>query len=108
MPTLKEKKRYLAFDVISEREQSFPDVSKAIWSAVCSFVGMRGAAAMGLHLFAEKYNNQQGILKVAHTHVDAINASLALVTTIHNEPVIIRSLGASGVLRKTEQYVGGK
>jgi RNase P/RNase MRP subunit POP5 len=107
MPTLKEKKRYLAFEIISKSKiKAFSEVSKAIWTSTLSFAGTKGAARMGIWAFPEKYNpeKQKGIIRVSHTSLDDLKASLALINEIEQQPVIVRSIGASGILAKTEKY----
>ena len=111
LPTLKEKKRYLAFEIISKSKiKSFSEVSKALWASTLSYSGSKGAARMGMWIFADKYNEQEqkGLIRVSHRSLDELRASLALVKSIEDQPVIIRSLGASGVLAKAEKkYIGG-
>lgn len=105
LPTLKEKKRYVAFEVITDGKPSSTDVSKTIWNSVHNFVGTKGAALMGLHIFNDKYKHNKGLLRVTHTQVDPLKASLALIHNINQQPVIIRTLGVSGILQKAEQYI---
>ncbi len=106
LPTLKEKKRYLAFEIVSKSKiKAFSSVSKALWGAFLSLFGTRGAAEAGLWVFSEKYNSnsQRGLLKVSHRSLDSSRASLAMVTEIESQPVVVRSLGASGILKKAEK-----
>lgn len=106
LPTLKEKKRYLAFEILSKKQiKAFSSISRAVWSAVTGFVGSKGASEMGLQVFPEKYDNskQKGLIKTSHKTVDALRASLAFITEIENQPVIVRSLGLSGIMKKAEQ-----
>ncbi|RMD58455.1 hypothetical protein D6825_00840 [Candidatus Woesearchaeota archaeon] len=112
LPTLKEKKRYLAFEIVSKGKiRSFSSVSKAIWASMLSFVGSLGVARAGLQIFPDKFDSQsqRGLLKVAHTSVDCARASLALIDEIDGKQVIVRSLGASGIMKKAyEKYVLAK
>ncbi len=111
LPTLKEKKRYLAFEIISKSKiKAFSEVSRAIWASTLSFAGTKGTAKMGIWVFPEKYNQekQTGIIRVEHRGMDELKASLALINKIEEQPVIVRSLGASGILAKAEKkYIGG-
>ncbi len=103
---MKEKKRYIAFEVLSTTKiPAFSEISKAIWNAVHTFAGAKGTAEMGLQLFPETYdkNKQRGLAKVGHRHVNTFKASLTLVEHIDKQPVIVRSIGASGVLAKAKQ-----
>lgn len=107
-PSQREKKRYLAFEIISDGRFSFAEASRAIWDGMLSFLGITGTAAAGIWLLADKYDEDrgQGILRLNHAHMDEARGALSLITAIRNEPVIVRSLGASGVLKKAvERYI---
>ncbi len=105
LPTLKEKKRYLAFEIISKSKLAFADIKKAIWASILSFAGTKGASAMGVQVLPEKYNaqKQKGIIRVTHTGMKDLKASLTLINQIQQQPVIVRSTGASGILAKAEK-----
>ncbi|MBW2969501.1 hypothetical protein KY319_00050 [Candidatus Woesearchaeota archaeon] len=111
LPTLKEKKRYLAFEIISKSKiKAFSEVSKVIWASTLSYAGTKGAAKIGLWILPETYNpeKQRGLIKVGHKHLEELKAALALITQIEQQPAIIRSIGASGILAKAQQrYIGG-
>jgi len=105
LPSLREKKRYLAFEVISkERMSSAEEVSEAIWDCSLRFLGQLGTARAGLMVLNNKWDaqRQRGIMKVGHKHVDALKAALMFASKIKNNDVIFRSLGVSGILRKAE------
>ena len=51
---------------------------------------------------------QRGLIRVNHKYVEDLKASLALIKEIEQQPAIVRSIGASGILAKAEQkYIGG-
>jgi len=110
LPSLREKKRYLVFEVISnERINDANAVSDVIWRSSLQFIGLLGTAKSGLMVLNNKWNHelQRGIIKVSNRHVDAIKASLAFANKIDGKDVILRSLGISGILRKAERnYLG--
>ncbi len=108
LPSLKEKKRYLAFEVVnSDKISSFSEVSSAIWFGVLSFIGARGAAEIGIMVLPEKYaeDRQRGIVRVTNKGLEALKASLSLITDIGGKQAIIRSLGASGIIKKADNYL---
>ncbi len=110
LPSLREKKRYLAFEVLSKNKiKAFSSVSKAIWQGMLSFNGTRGAANAGLSILPEKYNSQyqKGIIKVNHKEVDVLKAGLATIQNIDNTNATIRSIGVSGSLKKATTYIAG-
>lgn len=105
LPSLREKKRYLVFEVISkEKISDFGHVSEAIRNSSHDFLGRFGAAKAGIIPLEDKWNPQlqRGILKTSHKNVDAVKASLAFIRKVGNTDVIFRSIGVSGILRKAE------
>ena len=105
LPSLREKKRYLVFEVISKQKiNDFDLVSNAIMESSLNFMGQLGAAKAGLMPLANKWNPelQRGIIKVSHKHVDGLRASLALAHKAGSQEAIFRSLGVSGILKKAE------
>ena len=106
MSTLKEKTRYLAFEVISDHKiGDFKAVSKEIQDKSLLLLGQLGLAKAGMRILPEKWNLdlQKGIVKVNHKHVDELKSSLTLIEKINNKKVIVKSLGVSGMLNKAEQ-----
>ena len=105
LPSLREKKRYLVFEVISkEKITDINAVSSAIWDCSLQFLGKLGAAKAGIMVLSNKWNPelQRGIIKVSHRHVDALKASLVFAGKTSNTEAIFRSLGLSGILKKAE------
>ncbi len=110
LPSLREKKRYLAFGILSKKRiKDYSGVSKAIWQGMLSFAGTKGVAQAGLILLPEKYDpqTQRGIIRVSNRQVDALKASLALIQEINGVPAIIRSVGVSGSLKKATKHIAG-
>jgi RNase P/RNase MRP subunit POP5 len=106
LPSLREKKRYLAYGVISQHQ--FNDagaVSKAIGNAVKEYVGMLGAAHAGIIPLNDQWNKdkQRGIIRVNHKHRDTVRAAFTFIQDIESHEVIVRSVGASGILQKAKQ-----
>jgi RNase P/RNase MRP subunit POP5 len=103
---MREKKRYLQFEVISDKRISdFKTVKEAIWSSVLDLLGTLGAAKAGIMVLPEKFDleKQQGVIKVAVKHVDELKMALMTIRKVNNEDVIFRSVRVSGILQK----VGG-
>ena len=102
LPSLREKKRYLAFEVIAKGKFGFEQVYEAVHSEIMGCLGYFGMAKAGIIILGDKWdsNKNKGIIKVNNKHVDALRASLMLVDRISNEDVIIRSIGLSGILKK--------
>ena len=105
LPSLREKKRYLVFEVISKEKISDANaVSNAIFHYSLQFLGQLGAAKAGIIVLNNKWNQQlqRGIIRISHKHVDAVKAALTLGTRIDDKEAIFKSLGVSGILKKAE------
>jgi ribonuclease P/MRP protein subunit POP5 len=106
LPSLRQRKRYLAFEIISKGKiDDFKAVSEQIWHNSLQFMGELEAAKAGIWLLGDKFSpeTQKGLIRVGHKHVHQLKASLALIKKINNKKVIVRSLGLSGILKKAEQ-----
>ena len=106
LPSLREKKRYLAYEVISQ--QKFNDaieINKVISDAANEFLGNLGMAKAGIIPLDDQWNSnlQRGAIRVNNKHIDELKASLVFVKNIKGKDVILRSVGASGILKKTQQ-----
>jgi ribonuclease P/MRP protein subunit POP5 len=83
LPTLRERKRYIAFQVISEKgeEFSYSDLETAIWNTLLDFLGEEGVSRTSVWLLKDYWNprRQIGILRCNHKSVQAVIASLGLI-----------------------------
>ena len=106
LPTLREKKRYLAFEVLSkDKIADFDTVSNAILHASAEFLGQLGVSKAGLLVLSDKWdkNSQRGIVRVSHNHVDSLKAALTMIGKINDNEAIVKSVGVSGILNKAEK-----
>jgi len=110
-PTLRERRRYLAFKVVSEKKISLTDLSGAIWHSILNFLGELGTAQANVWLVKNIYDekNQLGLIRCAHTAVEQVRAALALVNRIGDQRVIIKVIGVSGTIKAArKKYFGEK
>ena len=108
MPSLREKKRYLVFKIISEAKiRDIFTLSNEINSAFVELFGNLGSSKAGLIFINNKFNEekQSGIVRVNNKYVDNLKASLTMIKTINNQDIMLKSIGMSGILKKAEQYI---
>lgn len=106
LPSLREKKRYLAYEVISGGHfNDAVSASKAILDASNEFLGSLGMAKAGILPLYDKWNPemQRGIMRVNNKHADGLKASLIFVKNIEGKEAVVKSVGASGILKKAQQ-----
>ncbi len=100
LPSLKERKRYLSFEIISNNDFSVDEVSKAVDETTMGFLGSSEAGKAGIAFLKDKYSDNSGVVKTTHKYVDKVRAALALIKTIDNKEVIVRTRVVSGTLKK--------
>lgn len=106
LPSLREKKRYLAFEVISKNKiHESERIMNTIEESVLKFLGCYGAAKAGTMVLNNKWNPemQRGIIKVGHKHVDAVKAALLFANKADDSEIIVRSIWVSGIFNKAEK-----
>ena len=99
IPSLREKKRYVAFEVQTDGKIDLDHAKKSIEQSMKGFLGDLGMARAGI-LFLNDWKQNRGIIKVNTKYVDDIKASLALVQEMASKKAIVRSIGVSGALEK--------
>ena len=111
-PTLREKNRYLAFEIISDQKFSRDEIVKALWNASLRYLGEKGTSQTSMWIMDWDQDTQRGIIKVNHLSVDDIKAALTLMTEIRKEEnkhrAAYRTLTVSGTLKKLREKTGMK
>ena len=102
----------MAFEIISKSKfNDFKEVSEQIMVKSLEFLGELGVAKAGIQLLPECWNPelQRGIIRVGNKHVDELKSSLSFVEKIDNKEVIVKTVGASGILDKAKgKYLSWK
>ena len=106
LPTLREKKRYLAFEVLASKECSWQEIKTAVSEAIAAHIGRTGLADAGL-LFV-KHNKNKAVLRTSNTTLRSVKAALLFIKEINSQRVIVRSIIASGMLNKAVETIGGE
>jgi len=109
-PTLRSRKRYIAFQVVSEKKIFAIDVFNSIWHSLLNFLGELGVAEASVWLGKKNYDDEKqiGIIKCSHTSVEQIRMSLALVQRIGDSRAMITVLGVSGTIKAAKQKFFGE
>jgi ribonuclease P/MRP protein subunit POP5 len=101
LPTLREKKRYLVFEVESEKKTNQKGCTDAISASMSKFLGELGMARAGIK-FLPDWKNSKGIMRISHKEVDNVKAALSLVTDIGGRAKV-STVFVSGVLDKARK-----
>jgi ribonuclease P/MRP protein subunit POP5 len=101
---MKEKKRFLVFQIIAKNKFNFDSVQSSLQKECLDFLGTDSYSDSGITFIKERWNStkQRGMIKVNPKSVDKLKTSLALVKTIDNKQVIVNTVGVSGIIKKAE------
>ncbi len=103
LPTLRERKRYLVFEIISDKAiNNAQNVQRAIEQAALNYGGSAGVANAGILFLKDYYKHNHGVIRVAHNAVDDLKTALTFITHIDDTEVAIRSVKTAGSIKKTE------
>ena len=103
LPALKQKKRYVVLEIVSDTNFSLAEIRKEVDNALLLFLGQLGLSK-AVPLFIKAKNNKF-IMKVNHKWVDELKSALILIKKIKNKSVIIKSIITSGTVKKASAYL---
>ncbi len=101
LPSLKEKKRYISYKILSDKKINAKTAKNAVNSYLVKFLGELDYGKAGIMIVEQ--NDDFGIIKTGHMHVNEVKTALALINEIDNNIVNVRSTYVSGVLNKARK-----
>ena len=109
-PTLREKNRYISFQVISEvgEEFTYSDLESAIWNVALDFLGEYGISKTSIWLLKDCWDQEEqiGILRCNHKSVQVVIASLGLIDRLGDNRVTFKILKISGTIKSIREVMG--
>jgi len=106
LPSLKEKKRYIVFEIISKTKVSFSAVRSNIEDSFLRLNGLIGAGKTGL-MFLKDWENNKGIIRVNNKYVDSLKSCFCVLRKVNKDEIILRTVGVSGTLKQARsKYMG--
>jgi ribonuclease P/MRP protein subunit POP5 len=104
LPTLRDKKRYLAFEVTSEQAVNRQQLFNEILDSSASLFGDKGISEINPKLMS--YDGKFGIIRCAREKTQETRASLACINNIRRIHISILVLGVSGTIKgATEKFI---
>lgn len=101
LPSLREKKRYIAYEVKAEKQLEFNDVRQELEKKMLQFLGELGYGKAGI-IILDEFQNNKGLIRTCTKSLDQTKTALAMVEKINNQKVIIKTIGVSGMLNKAK------
>ncbi|MEM5882620.1 MAG: Rpp14/Pop5 family protein [Candidatus Aenigmatarchaeota archaeon] len=100
-PTLREKERYIAFQIISEEPISYSDLENALWECALEFFGEYGISKTGLWLIKNLYDEKKqiGVIKTNTKSVSKAITCLSLISRLGDVRIVPKILKVSGTIK---------
>ena len=95
----REKRRYLALEVVSEQPLNEQTVMDAVQSSVHRLFGEYGASKANLKLIKFIPEKHQFVIRCSHKELERVRAAIASTTAIHGITATIHVMGVSGTLK---------
>ncbi|HDJ37774.1 MAG TPA: ribonuclease P [Methanosarcinales archaeon] len=108
LPSLRERRRYLAFEMLSENAITRRDFNRELERGALSLLGDSGASEcrMSLLLFdgAQGKGRGWGIIRCVHTHTLETRAAIATICEVGGSRVAVRVIGTSGTVKGAKRF----
>ena len=102
IPSLREKRRYLAYNIISQDKINANSIKNSI-NAVCyDFLGQLDYSKAGIMVMQDGDN---GVLRVSNKYLNKVRAAIMLIDKIDDKPVIVKTVTVSGILKKARARI---
>jgi len=101
LPTLREKDRYISFQVISEDPIEYSDLESAVLNTFLDFYGEHGFSELSLWIIKNLYDpeRQIGVIRCNNKSVQQVIAGLGLVSRLGETRITIKILKVSGTIK---------
>ncbi len=100
--SLREKKRYIAFEVDSESGFSKEEIVNAVDASCRDFLGEYGYGKGGVMIVNDSVNGKKGVVRVNSKYVDLVKVSLMMMKSINNNKVVFKNVKTSGALKNVK------
>jgi ribonuclease P/MRP protein subunit POP5 len=104
LPTLRDKRRYIAFEIASERAITRQQLMDEILNSIILLFGDTGCSEINPRLIS--YNEKFGIIRCAREKTTQTRAALACISNVRGMRLSILVLGISGTIKgATEKFI---
>lgn len=97
LPTLREKKRYIAFKIISENTINRSELTEELFDSMYSLFGDKGVSEINPALMS--YDGGFGVLRCQKDRTSDTRAALACMNRVKGSCVSILVIGISGSVK---------
>jgi len=98
--SMRRKKRYIGFIVLSEEKIELTDLESAITQSLLDMYGSKGFAELWYKFLKDTWDGKRGIIRCAHTKTEDVIAGIGAIERIGDSRVNFKILKVSGTIKK--------
>lgn len=102
--SLREKKRYIVFELISKNKFNFRDVRSELNRTLFDLFGEKGFSELSFNFILFNEKNNKGIIRCRHIETEKAKTGILFLREINSIHVIPRIIRTSGSLKKAKTY----
>ncbi|MFH1285097.1 MAG: Rpp14/Pop5 family protein [Candidatus Micrarchaeota archaeon] len=107
-PTMRSKKRYLLFQLISQASPQERELPQIIFNALLAVLGEHGCSLAKPTFIGYDSQKKLGIFKCSHLELQRVKGALALVSEVNGKPCALRVLRVSGLVGRLKTLLSSK
>ncbi|MCD6557522.1 MAG: ribonuclease P protein component 2 [Candidatus Aenigmarchaeota archaeon] len=107
--SLRAKRRYIIFEVVSEKPIDYIELVGAIWRSFLDFLGELKTSELNFWLIKNLYDpkTQRGIIRCSPDQVEYVRAALSLIDQIGETRALIKVNSVTGTIKSAKKkYLG--
>lgn len=99
-PSLREKDRYVKFEVMSERPIEYSDLESAIWNTSLELYGEVGVAGLSMWVIRNMYDKkkQSGVIRCNNKSVGSVISMLGMISRLGDTRTVFKIIAISGTI----------
>ena len=108
-PSMRDRGRYIVFEIISENPVEYQDFSDSLWNSITNFLGEFETADAQLRVLRNLYDSksQRGIIKCRHDMIEQVRTSIAMISIIGESRAVVKVEGVTGTIKSARnKYLG--
>ncbi|MFH1895392.1 MAG: Rpp14/Pop5 family protein [archaeon] len=102
--SLRDRKRYLVFQLISDKSFQEKSIAVALKNHLIKLFGELGLGKMNYQFILFNEKTAKGIIKCRHTATEDLKAGILLLKEVNGIKVIPRTLRLSGTVKKAKSF----
>jgi len=105
--SIRERHRYIAFQVISNEDIMYSDLESSIWNVMLDFLGECGVSKTSMWIMKDLYDEKRkiGVIRCNHKSVPQIIATLGLISRLGDTRITIKILKVSGTIKSIKEKI---